>query len=283
MARKESTTQVREATPTIIGAGITEKWYFTHLQAKYGVRMKLRPRFFGKETVFTLEKKLTEVLKDGGRAIIVFDADVSTWNKAEKERLEAMRSKYAKNSRVLLCDSMPSIEYWFLLHYVNTNRHFGTSKAVITELIKHIKEFDKTETFLKNQKWVDDMSDDGRIEAAAQRAVAFGTDGESYTNVWKALQELHIIELESTQDSHENRIDKLVEQDMLYFILGTVISADSLVDVESCEGALKIVRELKEDLPTSKLKNDKKLKAWLDEAEQIILRDLEAFKNAKAQ
>ena len=87
MARKESTTQVREAIPTIIGAGITEKWYFTHLQTKYRVRMKIRPRFFGKETVFTLEKKLTEVLKDGGRAIIVFDADVSTWNKAEKERL----------------------------------------------------------------------------------------------------------------------------------------------------------------------------------------------------
>ena len=282
MERKESTTQVREAIPTIIGAGITEKWYFTHLQTKYRVRMKIRPRFFGKETVFTLEKKLTEVLKDGGRAIIVFDADVSTWNKAEKERLEAMRSKYAKNSRVLLCDNMPSIEYWFLLHYANTNRHFGTSKAVITELVKHIKEFDKTETFLKNQKWVDDMSDDGRIEAAAQRAIVFGTDCESYTNVWKAIQELHIIELESTQDSHENRIDKLVEQDMLYFILGTVISADSLVDVESCEGALKIVRELKEDLPTSKLKNDKKLKARLDEAEQIILRDLEAFKNAKA-
>ena len=282
MARKESTIQVREAIPTIIGAGITEKWYFTHLQTKYRLRMKIRPRFFGKETVFTLEKKLTEVLKDGGRAIIVFDADVSTWNKAEKERLEALRSKYAKNSRVLLCDSMPSIEYWFLLHYANTNRHFGTSKAVITELVKHIKEFDKTETFLKNQKWVDDMSDDGRIEAAAQRAIAFGTDCESYTNVWKAIQELHIIELESTQDSHENRIDKLVEQDMLYFILGTVISADSLVDVESCEGALKIVRELKEDLPTSKLKNDKKLKARLDEAEQIILRDLEAFKNAKA-
>ena len=282
MARKESTTQVREAIPTIIGAGITEKWYFTHLQTKYRVRMKIRPRFFGKETVFTLEKKLTEVLKDGGRAIIVFDADVSTWNKAEKERLEALRSKYAKNSRVLLCDSMPSIEYWFLLHYANTNRHFGTSKAVITELVKHIKEFDKTETFLKNQKWVDDMSDDGRIEAAAQRAIVFGTDCESYTNVWKAIQELHIIELESTQDSHENRIDKLVEQDMLYFILGTVISADSLVDVESCEGALKIVRELKEDLPTSKLKNDKKLKARLDEAEQIILRYLEAFKNAKA-
>ena len=282
MARKESTKQKNEAIPTIIGAGITEKWYFTHLQAKYRVHMKIRPRFFGKETVFTLEKKLSEVLKDGGRAIIVFDADVSTWNKAEKERLEVMRSKYAKNNRVLLCDSMPSIEYWFLLHYVNTNRHFGTSKAVITELVKHIKEFDKTETFLKNQKWVDDMSADNRLETAVQRAVAFGTNGESYTNVWKAMQELHIIELEASQENHENRIDKLVEQDMLYFILGTAISADSLVDVESCEGALKIIRELKEDFPLSKLKDDKKLKARLDDAEQIILRDMEAFKNVKA-
>lgn len=283
MARKESTTQFKESIPTIIGAGITEKWYFTHLQAKYRVRMKIRPRFFGKETVFTLEKKLTEVLKNGGRAIVVFDADVSTWNKAEKERLETMRSKYAKNNRVLLCDSMPSIEYWFLLHYVNTNRHFGTSKAVLTELVKHIKEFDKTETFLKNQKWVDDMSADGRLESAAQRAVAFGTSGESYTNVWKAMQELHIVELEASQENPGNRIDKLVEQDMLFFILGTVVSADSLVDAESCENALKIVRELKEDLPLSKLRDDKKLKARLDEAEQIIMHDMEAFANAKKQ
>ena len=283
MARKESTTQFKESIPTIIGAGITEKWYFTHLQAKYRVRMKIRPRFFGKETVFTLEKKLTEVLKNGGRAIVVFDADVSTWNKAEKERLETMKSKYAKNNRVLLCDSMPSIEYWFLLHYVNTNRHFGTSKAVIMELVKHIKEFDKNETFLKNQKWVDDMSADGRLESAAQRAVAFGTSGESYTNVWKAMQELHIVELEASQESSGNRIDKLVEQDMLFFILGTVVSADSLVDAESCENALKIVRELKEDLPLSKLRGDKKLKARLDEAEQIIMHDMEAFANAKKQ
>lgn len=132
-------------------------------------------------------------MKDGGKAILVFDADVSTWNEKEKERLVAMRMKYASNPNVLLCDSLPSIEYWFLLHYVNTNRHFGTSKAVIAELVKHIKEFDKTEVFLKNQKWVDDMVAEKRLEQAHERAKTFGTDGESYTNVWKAIQELHII------------------------------------------------------------------------------------------
>lgn len=193
MARKESTKKKQEAIPTIIGAGITEKWYFTHLHSKYNVRMKLRPRFFGKETIFTLEKKLMEVLKDGGKAIIVFDADVSTWNDKEKERLATMRTRYANNKDVLLCDSLPSIEYWFLLHYTNTNRHFGTSKAVITELVKHIKDFDKTETFLKNQKWVDDMSADKRIEQAYERAKAFGNDGESYSNVWKSIKALGIV------------------------------------------------------------------------------------------
>lgn len=70
---------------------------------------------------------------------------------------------------------------------------------------------------------------------------------------------------------------------MLFFILGTVVSADSFVDAESCEKALKIVRELKEDLRLSKLKDDKKLKARLDEAEKIIMRDVEAFTNAKKQ
>lgn len=125
------------------------------------------------------------------------------------------------------------------------------------------------------------MSADGRLESAAQRAVAFGTSGESYTNVWKAMQELHIVELEASQENPGNRIDKLVEQDMLFFILGTVVSADSLVDAESCEKALKIVRELKEDLPLSKLRDDKKLKARLDEAEQIIMHDMEAFANGR--
>ena len=86
-----------------------------------------------------------------------------------------------------------------------------------------------------------------------------------------------MVELEISPKKRENRIDKLVEQDMLFFILGTIVSADSLVDAESCEKALKIVRELKEDLPLSKLKDDKNLKARLDEAEQIIMCDMEAF------
>lgn len=187
MARKTSLKQRRSPIPTIIGAGITEQWYFTHLKALRGYRVKIRPRFFGTETAAGLDKKIEEVLRDEGIAICVFDADVSTWNDAERKKIAALQKKYTENPSVLLCDSMPSIEYWFLLHYKHTTRHFGTSKAVIKELKKYIPQYDKTEQFLSNQKWVEEMTGEGRQEQACEYANKTNTVNGSFTKIQKAI------------------------------------------------------------------------------------------------
>ena len=76
----------------------------------------------------------------------------------------------------------------------------------------------------------------------------------------------------------ENLIDKLHEADMLYFVLGSLISAESLVDIDACHKALNCLEDLKRDFETSKLKNDSKLKSYLDNAESIIKRDTQYFK-----
>lgn len=187
MARKTSLRQRRNPIPTIIGAGITEQWYFTHLKALRGYRVKIRPRFFGTETAAGLDKKIEEVLRDESIAICVFDADVSTWNEAERKKLTALQKKYEGNASVLLCDSMPSIEYWFLLHFKHTTRHFGTSKAVIKELKKYIPQYDKTEQFLSNQRWVEEMTGEGRQEQACEYADKMDTTGGAYTRVNKVF------------------------------------------------------------------------------------------------
>ena len=127
-----------------------------------------------------------------GLAIVVFDTDVSTWNESENKKLSALRQKYSKHKRVILCESMPSIEFWFLIHFINTNRFFGTSKSVIAELVKFIPKFDKNESFLSNKKWVDDMCQDGRLINACRRAKQLGSEGESYSNLWKAFAYLGI-------------------------------------------------------------------------------------------
>ena len=70
---------------------------------------------------------------------------------------------------------------------------------------------------------------------------------------------------------------------MLYFVLGSLISAETLVDVESCRKSLKFLGVMKEDFETSKLKDDEKIKKFLKDAERIIKRDLEGFKSAASQ
>ena len=183
MARKINVKAKREPMPTIIGAGITEQWYFTHLKFLYDYQIKVRPRYFGTETADGMAKKIAEVFADGGTAICVFDADVSTWNETEKMKLDKLRTKYAKNKHVLLCDSMPAVEYWFLLHFENTNRYFGTSKATVQSLRQYIPDYDKSEQFLSNRKWVADMSRDGKFEQACERTRKFGTEGLSYSRI----------------------------------------------------------------------------------------------------
>ena len=187
MARKTSLRQRRNPIPTIIGAGITEQWYFTHLKALRGYHVKIRPRFFGTETAAGLDKKIEEVLRNESIAICVFDADVSTWNEAERKKLAALQKKYEGNASVVLCDSMPSIEYWFLLHFKHTTRHFGTSKAVVKELKKYIPQYDKTEQFLSNQRWVEEMTGEGRQEQAREYADKMDTPSGSYTRVNKVF------------------------------------------------------------------------------------------------
>lgn len=113
---------------------------------------------------------------------------MTTWDESEKKRFEQLKKNYGKNSNVILCDSLPSIEFWFLLHFVNTTRTFPTSMSVISQLVKHIPDFDKTASFLKNQKWVEQMSQDGKMQQACSRAKSNGTSHGSYSNVWKAIE-----------------------------------------------------------------------------------------------
>lgn len=188
MARKVSTRKSRSPIPTIIGAGITEQWYFTHLHSLKNYRVKIRPRYFGTETANGLSKRIEEVLRDDGFAICVFDADVSTWNESEHKKIVALKRKYKDNPSVLLCDSLPSIEYWFLLHYKSTNRYFGNSQSVIDEIKTFIPQYDKSEKFLQQEKWVVEMIGEGRQEEAINRAQTLGVNGESYTNVYKAIE-----------------------------------------------------------------------------------------------
>jgi hypothetical protein len=171
----------------IIGEGITEQYYFSHIKRLLGLNCIVKPHFFGNTCIGKMEKKIEELIRDDIHVICVFDCDVSVRNKKEWERLNRLMNLYKNDENVIFCDSLPSIEYWFLLHYENTNRSFKDAKAVEDVLKKYIPDYEKTTQFLEKEKWVCDLCADEKFDLAMKRAQSFSSDSGSYTNIYKAF------------------------------------------------------------------------------------------------
>ena len=188
MARRIRERKLKDPTITIIGEGATERYYFTHLKRLRGYNYVCKPRNFTEQTFDEMRKQIERVLADNGIAVCVFDADVTRTRPAEKAKFEDLKRKYADNPAVILCDSMPSIEFWFLLHYLNTNRYFATSDDVINALHRYMPNFSKHQSFLSKEAWVSELLADNRLDTAIINANLIGIEGESYSQLPKLFQ-----------------------------------------------------------------------------------------------
>lgn len=190
MARKVNTRKTKQPRKRVVGAGITEYWYLKHLKSLLRLKFDLKPRFFGNESTSNINKLIENGISENVPIICFYDEDVKQWNQVEAERFKELQNKYGNDANVTIAPSMPSIEYWFLLHHENTNKHLRTSDDAIDALKKHIPQFEKKENFLKHPNWVKELITDGKMESAMQRAENFGRKGSSYTDVWKGINAL---------------------------------------------------------------------------------------------
>jgi hypothetical protein len=185
----------------IIGEGITEQYYFSHIKQIMGFRCIIKPRFFGNTCIAGMRKKIEDLLRSDVFVICVFDTDVSSRNESERKRLEQLQNKYENHKNLLFCTSLPSIEFWFLLHYLDTNRHFKDAKEAELALRKYIQEYEKTATFLEKGNWVRSLCADDKLSIAIQRARKYGEEAGSYSNVYKAFEVL--VKDDSKKTYHE--------------------------------------------------------------------------------
>lgn len=172
----------------IVGEGITEQYYFSHIKKIYGFHCTIKPRFFGNTSIAEMKKKIEELLRGDILVICVFDDDVATHNESERKKLDQLKNKYRNNKNVYFCNSLPSIEYWFLLHYEHTNRHFKDAKTVETALKKYINDYEKTAQFLEKEKWTHNLCEENKLKQAIERAKTIADKGASWSNIWKAIE-----------------------------------------------------------------------------------------------
>ncbi len=171
----------------VVGEGLTEKYYFQHIKNLQGFEIKIKPRLFSsKNALYYLINKTEDLLEQDIIVICVFDADVSKRNIKEKQLLSDFKIKYKEDKNLHICDSVPSIEFWFLLHHITTHRSFNNYKELRDELRKYISRYDKTEAFLQSESWVKPLIE--RQNRAINRAKLIARRGGSYTNIYKAIE-----------------------------------------------------------------------------------------------
>jgi hypothetical protein len=154
----------------VLGDGQTEQFYLKHLKTLKGYNYKIYPSLFDDIKIDIVEIKIDELLSGGCDQIIYFTDYDTIVKQGKQAEFKNLKKRLKDIPEVMICESMPSIEFWFLLHYKKTTREFNNAETVCHELEKFINSYSKAKLFLQNVKWVEDLCSESRLENATKNA-----------------------------------------------------------------------------------------------------------------
>lgn len=190
---EEGTRNLQPLYPFVISGGKnTERYYFKHISDLTDYKFNIRPRYFGDESRYTevFPNRIKEILRKNADARIfcVFDWDVIENDKSEGHILLRKHEEFLKEfeeeiriGKVVICQSMPSIEYWFLLHFEDTALLLKDYSQASSRLAPYMKncfpnpkikfsKLIKSEKHLEENIWVRRLIKDDKMKDAIERA-----------------------------------------------------------------------------------------------------------------
>ena len=212
----EGTRDMGPLYPFLISGGTnTERYYFTHINDTTEYKFNIRPKYFADESNYTeaFPKRIHEILSANTdpKIFCVFDWDTIYGIDAKIKKHEDFEKQFRTeidNGNVVICPSMPSIEYWFLLHFEDKTDLLKNYRAISNILApyikpcfadptKNLKKLLKQEKYLQDSTWVKNLCSDGKLDAAIERAEdniksaekAGELKNQSYSYVYKAFKE----------------------------------------------------------------------------------------------
>lgn len=176
----------------IYGDGITEFYYSKHIHnLKYsGLNIEIKRSNFSKsQNISKLKRKISsEISGIDAAALFIFDVENSPY------KIESIIKAFEgliKKEKIIVIFSNPSIEYWFLLHYEDTNRKFEANELK-RYLLKHIENYSTSENFLSKEKWAKNLIE--RLDFALNNSKKYTDKCSSYTNFYKIFEKLNKME-----------------------------------------------------------------------------------------
>ena len=186
---REGTRDMGPLYPFLISGGTnTERYYFTHINDTTDYKFNIFPKYFGNESSYTeiFPERIKDIIKNnaGAKVFCVFDLDTVFSNETNQEKHQTFEKNLRQeiaNDCVVLCPSMPSIEYWFLLHFEDHSGLLKDYRAISRELSSFIKpcfpdasvqlkKLLKSKKYLQDSTWVINLCSNGKLDDAIKRA-----------------------------------------------------------------------------------------------------------------
>ena len=179
----------------VLGEGITEQWYLQHLKGFKGYVYKISPSLFADVGIEKAEGYIDRLLNEGYDQVTFLTDYDTIVSQGKQEVFDRFVGKYAAVEEVLICDSMPAIELWFLLHFVYTAREFPDCAQLVGQLRQYLPGYEKRKSYLGKAQWFAEMIK-GEPEAVerAERLLNQLADGKvgvhfPYSKMRQALRE----------------------------------------------------------------------------------------------
>lgn len=201
MARKINTRPPKFQV-AIVGEGETEWFYFSNMRQFERFTFKVAPDL-PKHSDYKSIIKTARKKRDEGYDLVfcVLDLDRIITNRTEKKGYVIEKAKTKANKGIEFIETMPCIELWFLLHFLEnySSKVYLCYNQVSVPLRRHIPNYEKTAKFLKSINLYEYLNNNGDFELANQYATRLEAEkGESdnplfnFTQINKLINRLKV-------------------------------------------------------------------------------------------
>lgn len=192
----------------VLGDGQTEQHYLDHLKTINGYGYSIKPSLFNRITLDEAGDIIEELLSSGCNKIIYLTDYDTVVSDGKLHQFCKLEKKYKASEKVIICESMPSIEFWFLMHFQYTTREFGSAGEVEKALKKYIPDYKKEQrSFLSKQEWVKFLCSENKMDCAimnAEKLMKIKEQGNVGTNFPFTKVQNAIIEFENLKNGGIN-------------------------------------------------------------------------------
>ncbi|MDR0370667.1 MAG: RloB family protein [Prevotellaceae bacterium] len=160
MRKSKKIRQPKRAVFSFVVDGKCEFWYLQLLQRYEKVTINLEPKLPQKKLLSVQFAQVEELAEESEKVfwIVDFDTILKETQEAKRGRktplqeFQKLYNKVGENEKIIIIVNNPCLEYWFLLHFEQTSKHFPTYEELEKSVKKHLTDYEKTERYYKNSR-----------------------------------------------------------------------------------------------------------------------------------